>query len=395
MPNEIDAQIARLFSELPEADPEVSDRALARALEALPAPRLAPRPRVRTLAILCAAALVLLALAAGALAAAGGLHVSLGRPSHPEKTATAATGSQLSVPPGARGITAVVNGRLWLTTSSGLRLQGLPVSAAALSPHALYVAAGIGHSLVAMAPDGRQAWSHPTAGTVAAIGWAPDGLRIAYIVHVGGGFRLYVIEGNGTGDQPIDRAVRPVQPSWRADSLAVAYVAAGGKPVVYDLVHRSSHVISSASARDATRLAFAPSGSALAVSTQHGFLLTGAGARANGGTFAPSLIAGLGWLDGQIALAINPAYPGDQGPFIQLFQLDHGEAIPMGQLIPPAAIKALDAHGERLTIAVSARSGVRVLASSPATTVKKAQLPQSQTVLQLGPQTRINNVAVR
>jgi len=392
MQNEIDAQLARLFSELPEADGEVGDRALARALDALPTPRPAPRPRVRTLAILCAAALVLFALAAGALAAAGALHVSFGASSPRQKTATA---SQLSVPAGARGIAAVVDGRLWLTTSSGFRLQGLPVTAAALSPHALYVAAGIGHSLVAMAPDGRRAWSHPTTGPVAAIGWAPDGLRIAYVVADGGGFRLYVIEGNGTRDELIDRAVRPVQPSWRADSLAVAYVAAGGRPVVYDLGHRSRQVISSPSARDATRLAFAPSGRALAVATQHGFLVTGAGARANGGTFGPSLVAGLGWLDGQIALAINPAYAGDQGPFIQLFRLDHGEATPMGQLIPPAAIKALDAYGGRLTIAVSDRSGIRVLASSPAATVKKAQLPQSPTVLQLAPQTRIDSLAVR
>ncbi len=67
----------------------------------------------------------------------------------------------------------------------------------------------------------------------------------------------------------------------------------------------------------------------------------------------------------------------------------------MGELIPPAAIKALDAYGGRLTIAVSDRSGIRVLASSPAATVKKAQLPQSPIVLQLGPTTHINNLAVR
>ena len=41
--------------------------------------------------------------------------------------------------------------------------------AAALSPHALFIAAGIGRSLVAMAPDGRRAWSHPAGGKVVAI----------------------------------------------------------------------------------------------------------------------------------------------------------------------------------------------------------------------------------
>ena len=55
-------------------------------------------------------------------------------------------------------------------------MQGQAVSAAALSPRALYVAAGIGNSLVAMAPDGRRAWSHPAGGRVVAIAWAPDGI---------------------------------------------------------------------------------------------------------------------------------------------------------------------------------------------------------------------------
>ena len=60
------------------------------------------------------------------------------------------------------------------------------VSAAALSPRALYVAAGIGHSLVAMAPNGDRAWSRSAGGTVTAVAWAPDGIRIAYVVQKAG-----------------------------------------------------------------------------------------------------------------------------------------------------------------------------------------------------------------
>jgi hypothetical protein len=390
MPSEIERQLEQLFAQLPEPGPEVEERALAAALTALAPRHLRPRRSVRRLAILLAAALVLLALAAGALAAAGALHVSFGQQSHhPTKTAP----PQLQVPAGARGIAAVVDGRLWLTTRSGLRLQGLPVSTAALSPHALYVAAGIGNSLVAMAPDGRRAWSHPTSGTVTAIAWAPDGLRIAYIVHAGRHFRLRVIVGNGTHDRQIDRAVRPVQPSWRGDSLALAYVAAGGKPVVYDLGHHSRRVISAPSARDATRLAFAPSGSALAIGTRNGFLLTGAGARPNGGSFKPSLIAGLDWLNGQIAVAVDPA--GDQGPFLQLFKIDHGEAIPIGQLIPPAPVEALDTDNGQLTIAVAASSSLRVLSSSPGTPTRKIRLSRSPAILTLPPSSRISSLAVR
>jgi hypothetical protein len=395
MPSEIERELEQLFAQLPEPDPEVQERALAAALAALQPRQLRPHRSLQRLAILLAAALVLLALAAGALAAAGALHVSFGQQSHHPTRKSSIGSPQLQVPAGAHGIAAVIDRRLWLTTRSGLRLQGLPVSTAALSPHALYVAAGIGNALVAMAPDGRRAWSHPTTGKVAAIAWAPDGLRIAYIVHTRRGFRLHLIVGNGTDDREIDQAVRPVPPSWRADSLAFAYVAAGGKPVIYDLGHHSRHLISAPAARDATRLAFAPSGSALTIATRNGFLLTGTGGRPNGGSFKPSLIAGLGWLNGQIAVAVNPAHPRDQGPFLQLFKVDHGEAIPMGQLIPPAPIKALDTDNGQLTIAVAASSSLRVLSSSPGTPRRQVRLSRSPAFLTLPPSSRISSLAVR
>jgi hypothetical protein len=396
MSSEIERQLEQLFSQLPEPDPELEERAMAAALAALPVRPLRPQRTMQRLAILLAALLVLLALAAGALAAAGALHVSFGQQSHhPTRKANSSGSPQLHVPAGAHGIAAVIDGRLWLTTRSGLRLQGLPVSTAALSPHALYVAAGIGDSLVAMAPDGRRAWSQPTSGTVAAIAWAPDGLRIAYIVHTGRHFRLHVIVGNGSHDQTIDRAVRPVQPSWRADSLAFAYVAAGGKPVVYDLGHHSRRLISAAAARDATRLAFAPSGSALAIGTRSGFLLTGAGGRPNGGSFTPSLIGGLGWLNGQIAVAVDPGHPAGQAPFVQLFKDARGEAIPTGQLIPPAPIRALDAHDGQLTIAVAASGSLRVLSSAPGTPKGKVLLARTPAFLTLPRSSRISSLAVR
>lgn len=391
MPDEIEPRLERLLAQLPEPEGEVGEQALAAALAALPIRAPHPHRHARRLAILLSATLVLLALAAGALAAAGALHVSFGHVRHRSASGPA---PQLRVPAGAHGIAAVVDGKLWLTTSGGLRLQGLPVSAAALSPHALYVAAGIGDSLVAMAPSGRRAWSRQTRGRIAAIAWAPDGLRIAYVVASGHGFQLRVIEGNGHNDALVDAAVRPVTPSWRADSLAVAYVAAGGKPVVYSLGHRSRHLVAGPPARDATRLAFAPRGSALAIGTRHGFLLADAGARANGAGFAPSLVAGLGWLHGRLAVAVDPAFAGDQGPLVQLFEVEHGEAIPAGQLIPPARIEALDAHDGHLTIAVGGAGSVRLLASAPGAATRTVRLPTSPELVTLPPGSRISGLAV-
>ncbi|HZD87936.1 MAG TPA: hypothetical protein VE088_08020 [Gaiellaceae bacterium] len=276
MSSDLERRLEGFLREAPEPGPEVGERALARALRALEVPARLPRRRLRAVAILAAAALVLLGLAAGSLAAAGALHVSFG---HPRKHTTAPART-LTLPRGADGIAAVVDGRLSVVTRGGFRLQGLPVTAAALSPHALYVAAGIGDSLVAMKPDGRHAWSHAAGGKVVAIAWAPDGLRIAYVVKGESGLVLRTIWGNGTHDSVVDRAVRRVTPSWRADSLAFAYVGAGGRAIVHDVFHQKSMVVPGSSAA-VSQVAFAPAGSRLS---------TGAGGKA------------VGWLDGAAAV---------------------------------------------------------------------------------------------
>jgi hypothetical protein len=275
-----------LFDRFPAPGSEAEERALVRALAALPAGVAPRRGRLRAPAVVFGTALVLLLVAAGALAAAGDLRVSVGSRPH------AAQRLQLSLPRGARGIAVVVDGRLSLTTRSGLHIEGLPVSAAALSPHARYVAAGLGDSLVAMAPDGRRAWSHPAGGTVTEIAWAPSGLRLAYVVRVGGRFALHEIEGNGARDELLDASVRSVRPSWRADSLAVAYVGGGGKPIVYDLAHRSRRALG---VPGATRLAFSPRGAALAVANASGVRVGQARVR------LPH-VAGLAWQGDELAV---------------------------------------------------------------------------------------------
>ncbi len=240
MSSELERRLEGMLAEAPEPDPGAGEEALHRALRALH-PVAAPRRGLRAAVLAFAAAVVLLVIAAGSLAAAGALHVSFGAKPKPRRAAT-----QLVLPQGANGVAAIVDGRLSVVTKGGLRLDGQTVSAAALSPRALYVAAGIGDSLVAMAPDGRRAWSHPAGGRVVAIAWAPDGFRIAYVVHAGHRFVLHVIYGNGIRDTTIDRSVRAVRPSWRADSLAFAYVGGGGRAIVYDVGHEK-HGMSSRS----------------------------------------------------------------------------------------------------------------------------------------------------
>jgi len=299
MSSELERRLEGLLAEAPEPDPGAGEKALHRALRALqPAP---PAHRgIRTVVVAFAAAAVLLAIAAGALATAGALHVSLGAKKKPPPTVT-----QLVLPKGANGIAAIVGGRLSVVTKSGFRLQ-TRATAAALSPHALYVAAGIGRRLVAMAPSGRLAWSHPADGKVVAIAWAPDGLEIAYIVRSGNRLALHVIYGNGRNDATTDRSVRAVRPSWRSDSLAVAYVGAGGRAIVYDVGHESRSV--SGAPASVTHVAFAPSGKELAIATPDSALL---GRK----KVATGPVEALGWLDGRLAIAT----PGLDSAVIRLF----------------------------------------------------------------------------
>jgi hypothetical protein len=307
MSSELERRLEGVLADAPEPDPGAREEALHRALHAL-RPVAAPRRGLRAAVLVFAAAVVLLVIAAGSLAAAGALHVSFGAKPEPHRATT-----QLVLPQGANGVAAVVDGRLSVVTKDGLGLDGQTVSAAALSPRALYVAAGIGNSLVAMAPNGRRAWSHPAGGRVVAIAWAPDGFRIAYIAHVGRHFVLHVIYGNGIRDTTIDRSVRAVRPSWRGNSLAFAYVGGGGRAIVYDVGHESRHVV--AVRPPVTGLAFAPSGDALALEGTNGVSLVEQSAYRH--IAAPDLEA-FGWLNGRLAVAV----PRSHSAVIRLFDPD-------------------------------------------------------------------------
>jgi hypothetical protein len=360
MSSELERRLEGLLTEAPEPDVGAGEEALHRALRALQ-PAAPTRRGLRTGILVLAATGVLLAIAAGSLAAAGALHVSFGaKKSHARPPA-----GQLSLPHGANGIAAIVDGRLSVVIKGGFRLQGLTASAVALSPHALYVAAGIGHSLVAMAPDGRKAWSHPTGGSVTAIAWAPDGLRIAYIVRHGHRFALRVIWGNGTHDSRTDPSVRAVRPSWRADSLAFAYVGAGGKAVVYDLGHNSRTVIASKS--PVTHVAYAPSGRRLAVATPNSVEVL-----PHGEMSASCSTVGIGWLATKVAFACET-------PFLATLFPAHAVAV-------PGEAKVIDADGQRVAMALVNGNRVLLVAGTASRLRAVERLPRAARVteLQLG-----------
>lgn len=395
MSRELEQRLERLLRR-PQASEDVERRALGLALGALPAPAgPGANRRLRVLLLASAAMLVLLAVTAGALATVGALHVSLGTsPQRRPSSQLALVTPQLRVPAGAKAVVAVVDHRLWLTTRDGLRIEGLPVQSAMLSPHALYVAAGIGDSLVAMAPNGTRAWSHPAGGPVVAIGWAPDGLRIAYVVRRGHGFQLRTIEGNGIGDRLLDGRVRPVSPSWRADSLALAYVGAGGRAVVYDLAH-DSHRVSRASSGGARQVDFAPHGATLAVASAHRVSLDGQGRSSRvvaGGQRATYTIA---WVHDRLVVASSTR--ARTGSSLRLFRVTtRGRAVLIGRLDVAGRVDALDGNERGIVVAiVRPRSSTRLLASATSRAATGELLSRQEVLLQLPAGTAIDAVSIR
>lgn len=311
---DLERRVRRALRGLPGSSEERRGRARAAALDALPGGRSPRRPRWLMVAAAVAAAVI---AAGAALAATDRLDVRIGPP--PEERAggpPAPAPGRVVVPPGGRGLAVVAGGRLWLGTRSGLGVQGLAATTAELSPGALFVAVGIGRSLVAMTPDGgRRAWSHPLPGPVVAAAWAPNPIAIAYVVRRGARHELRVIEGDGDGDRLVDPDVAPVRPAWRADTQALAYAARGGVRIAaYPALSVRATL---AAPRGVAALAYAPTGDRLAVA---GAGAGGAvGVSAGGGpvawtTIAPgSRLDALAW-DGPGVLAVAGRGPGPEAP---------------------------------------------------------------------------------
>src|SRR5439155_1104173 len=145
MSTELERQLRAGFGRLPKPTREASARARSAALAALGPGH--SRSRGGLLLVAFAITFVIGAGAA-ALAATGKLHVGIGAQTSPARTVP----TRLSVPRGSHGVAVVAGGKLWLATRGGLRIEGMPVSAAELSPPALYAGVGIGSAFVGLAP---------------------------------------------------------------------------------------------------------------------------------------------------------------------------------------------------------------------------------------------------
>src|SRR6185437_11321363 len=151
----------------------------------------------------------------------------------------------------------LADGRAWVAIPHRVLLHGAPRSAIAVSPGAVYVLEAHGRMLRAVAAGtGRVAQTQHTAGPVTAAVWSPFPIRIAYLTEVGGHQQLHDEWGTLSHDYLVDRHVAAVAPSWRWDSLAVAYVRADGRTTV---------IPPNCGLHHPTALAFAPTSGLLAI----------------------------------------------------------------------------------------------------------------------------------
>ncbi len=211
------------------AEEAAQERAWPAVRDAFVARERVPRrpPRRRIALALAATALVVAALTPPGLAVAGFLHDRIVRDApRPTVPAPLATGTP---------------GRLLLTTDAGVwvlrgdgsgRLLGR-YSAATWSPTGRFVAVIRDNALYAVEPDtGTVRWPLVRQAPLRDVRWAPkDGFRIAYRE----GDDLRVVDGDGTHDRLLARAIGAAPAAWRPGSHVLAYDAGDGNVATTDV----------------------------------------------------------------------------------------------------------------------------------------------------------------
>jgi dipeptidyl aminopeptidase/acylaminoacyl peptidase len=167
--------------------------------------RLRPFPKV-AVAIAAAGLVLALAFSAPGNAVADWIHDQIAGKPGAKNAAPALT----HLPGGGRLLIHSPAG-VWVVQADGSRRLIGPYQGASWSPRGLFVAVWRRHELLAVEPGGRVHWSLARAGSVRGARWAPDGYRVAYLA----GTSVRVVAGDGTGDRLLSRGVAAVTPEWR------------------------------------------------------------------------------------------------------------------------------------------------------------------------------------
>jgi len=272
MPSELENQLERALRAIPPATDEAREGARRGAVDTL-VPHSPPRRRMAVRAAFAAAAAACLITAAGvALAASGRVEINVGQPES-STSGTGATPASTSspLPAGSAALVVRVGDHVW---SAGARhLHRLPgrLSTISVSPGAVYELQAKGHLLRAVAyRSGRVAFTLRVPGRVVAASWSPLPIRIAYIEQTPSGFQMHDMWGTGSYDRRAAGLASPVTPTWRWDSLAVAFVRASGHVAILSPTSSTIETLPrSCSISHPQAIAYAPSNALLAVADRH------------------------------------------------------------------------------------------------------------------------------
>ena len=332
---------ARLRAVDPDSDPGVEDRAweiVRGAHRPPPGARLRRRRRWR---ITVPAVASMLALAAGTLAVASPPREALGRWLREAigLSATPHLRPMLAGLPG--GGQLLVNSPTgpWIVSADGHRRYLGAYTAAAWSPHSLYVVAWRRTQLDALNPLGQQQWTLASAAAISVARWSPDGYRIAYIAGRG----LWIVAGDGSETHQLYADVAPAAPAWQPHTGTTHRIAFVDQSGDIRLLDADSEVqLWRAKARPAVRqLLWSPDGTRLLavfagrveLYNSEGRLLADAALPA-GQTISQAAFAPIG---DQVALAVRQTSPAGESVAVQT-------ATPRGLHQPPHILFSADAY---------------------------------------------------
>jgi hypothetical protein len=246
------------------ADRDAEERAWAVVREAFRERE--PVPRVRRRLVLAAAALGVACIAA-ALSPPGRAVVNAVRRSIGISHAAPA----LFRLPAPGRVLASGAGGTWVVAADGSKRRLGDWTAAAWSPHGLYVVVWSRNELAAVEPaKGEVHWSLARPG-VSLVRWGGSrtDTRVAYL----SGSSLRVVAGDGTGDRLVARHVAHVAPAWQPERHVLAYATTRGRVVLRNM---DNGVVVRTLRRRARFLAWSSDGRRLAIVTAAGVDVVGA-----------------------------------------------------------------------------------------------------------------------
>jgi hypothetical protein len=270
MSSELERRLERALQSIPEIAGEARERARRGALGALmPAPP--PRRRMAVRMLVAVAGAACLITAGAALAASGRVEINVGQRS-PTTLSPAPPATSLSpLPAGSASLVVEVGGRVWSAGAHAVRPVAGQLSTIAVSPGALYELQAKAHVLRAVTyRSGRVAFTHRVPGRVVAASWSPLPIRIAFIERRQDEYVMHDMWGTGSHDRRWAGRAAPVAPSWRWDSLAVAFVRANGRVAILSPTSGAVETLPRMCAiGHALAVAYSPTNSLLAIANRH------------------------------------------------------------------------------------------------------------------------------